>query len=127
VPKTKEPLNPFYVLLVIVGVVFLITACGYGLMAWRAIRPELSRTGAARARHAGSAAAGGAGGPVDSHPLMVFFDRHGVEVLTGELLVLGAATFGAMWLDRLRLQRAAPAQTHGETRPDAAGSSEKIR
>jgi hypothetical protein len=121
VPKIKEPVNPFYVLLVIVGVVFVITSCGYGLMAWRAMRPEVSR---AATDHREGETAGVAGR--EGHPLMRFLDRHGVEVLSGELIVLGAATFGAMWLDGLRTRRAAASQTQDDERPNVAGSNGMI-
>ena len=53
--RQKEPINPFYILLVALGVVFLITACAYGVMAYRAIAP-------ARAN-------------VQPHPLTAFLDR----------------------------------------------------
>ncbi len=81
--KVKEPTNPFYVLVVILGVVFLITACGYGTMTYRAIAPNAPRDGA-------------------PHPWMDFLDRNGMQLLGGELAALAAVTFGAMWLDRYR-------------------------
>jgi hypothetical protein len=86
VPKSKEPVNPFYVLLVILGIVFLITACAYGVMAYRAMAPAQ-------------------GGDVNAHPLTRFLDRHGIALLGWELGLLAAATFAAMWLDRFRSQR----------------------
>lgn len=92
VAKAKEPVNPFYVLLVVLGVVFLITACAYGMMAYRAISPAAAR------------------GP-SGHALTDFLDRHGIELMGGELLLLAAATFGAMWLDGLRTRRAEANQT----------------
>ena len=78
--KGKEPVNPFYVLVVIFGVLFLITACGYGTMTYRAIAP----------------------GAATPHPLMEFLDTYGVQAMAAELVLLGAVTFGAMWLDGLR-------------------------
>ena len=41
--KAREPVNPFYVLLVLLGIVFLVTACAYGVMAYRALSPEVAR------------------------------------------------------------------------------------
>ena len=35
---SKEPANPFYLLLAVVGVLFVITACGYAVMVFRAGR-----------------------------------------------------------------------------------------
>jgi hypothetical protein len=89
VAKPKEPVNPFYVLLVVVGVVFLVTACAYGVMAYRAIAPR-------------------AGAEVGQHPMTHFLDRHGITLLAWELGLLAAATFAAMWLDRYRLLRQRP-------------------
>lgn len=80
--KNKEPTNPFYVLLVIVGAVFAITACAYGVMAFRAVA----------AQHAAEASPSGEG-------LMQFLDKHGMALLAGELVVLALATFGAIGTD----------------------------
>jgi hypothetical protein len=85
VARQKEPLNPFYIALVALGVVFLVTACAYGVMAYRAIAP-------ARAN-------------VEPHPLTEFLDRNGVAVLAWELALLAVATFAAMALDRWRSAR----------------------
>jgi hypothetical protein len=86
VAKAKAPVNPFYVLVVVFGVVFVITACAYGTMAYRAIAPAVD----AQARDQG---------------LMGFLDRYGVQLLGIELAVLGAASLGAMWLDQVRSRR----------------------
>lgn len=85
-PKSREPGNPFYVLLVLLGVAFLVTACAYGVMAYRAIAP-LDR------------------GEAGEHVLTAFLDRYGVSLLTWELALLGFATLGAMGLDRFRAIR----------------------
>ncbi|MGD9721010.1 MAG: hypothetical protein AB7O59_03030 [Pirellulales bacterium] len=84
--KTREPVNPFYVVLVIIGVVFLVTACAYGVMAYRAISPLAARD-------------------VERHPLTSLLDTHGVKILSGELALLAVASFAAMGLDRLRDSR----------------------
>jgi len=95
VAKAKEPVNPFYVLLVILGVVFLITACAYGMMAYRAIAPR--------------------GGDSGSHELTAFLDHYGMQLLGFELALLAGATFGAMWLDQFRARQAAsPAEDDAE-------------
>jgi hypothetical protein len=90
VAKYREPVNPFYFLLVVLGVVFLVTATAYYVMAVRAMRP----------------AAGG--GPPATHPLTDLLDRRGMEILVWELVSLAAATFAAMWLDRFRALRRPP-------------------
>ena len=84
--KLREPVNPFYVLLVMLGVVFLVTACAYGAMAYRAISPT-----AARELH--------------EHPLTDYLDRNGMALLGWELALLAAASFAAMGLDRFRDMR----------------------
>ena len=84
--KDKSPVNPFYVLVAVVGVVFVVTACAYGTMAYRAIAPAV----AAQSRNQG---------------LMGFLDRYGVQSLSVELVVLGVASLGAMWLDQVRSRR----------------------
>jgi hypothetical protein len=89
VAKAKEPINPFYFLLVVVGVVFLITSFAYGMMAWRATQPRRPSIQQAR-------------GSDQQHPLLVFLDRHGIALLAGELAVLTVATAAAMGLDQRR-------------------------
>lgn len=88
-PKQREPFNPFYALLVVLGVVFLVTACAYYVMAFRALRP----------------APGGVGQGPASHPLTDLLDRQGIAILGWELGLLAAATFAAMGLDRFRSLR----------------------
>jgi hypothetical protein len=83
VAKAKEPFNPFYALVIVVGVAFCITTFAYYTMAYRASAPAVAE--------------------VDRGPgLMSLVDRYGVQTMGTELGLLGAATFGAMWLDRLR-------------------------
>jgi hypothetical protein len=104
VAKAKAPVNPFYVLVVVFGVVFVITACAYGTMAYRAIAPAVD----AQARERG---------------LMGFLDRYGMQLLGIELAVLGAASLGAMWLDQVRWRR--DAATKGQ--PAAATEADSAR
>lgn len=118
--KTKEPANPFYVLLVLLGVVFVVTTCVYGTMTWRATQPVANYE--ARPAEDGAAVATTAS---DTHPLMVWIDKHGIELLGGELLLLALATFGAMGLDSLRTRRAERqnvAQQAKDSSDDAARS-----
>jgi len=85
VSTSKEPANPFYLLLAIVGVFFVITACGYAVMVFRAGRM------------------GVAAGP--PHPLVQFLDLYGGYLLAGELVILGGATVAAIGLDDWRIKR----------------------
>jgi hypothetical protein len=78
-------INPFYPLLVVVSVVFVVTACAYTFMAVRAI------------------SIGAAGDP---HPLSVFLDRHGMLLLILEVAALAVVSFLAMGTDRYWTRRA---------------------
>ncbi|MGH7138567.1 MAG: hypothetical protein ACREHD_22695 [Pirellulales bacterium] len=80
--------NPFYVLLVIVGIAFALTACAYSVMTLRAVHsPEADanrpRTG-----------------------LLEFLDRHGAALMGGELALLALATVAAISTDRYWMRRA---------------------
>lgn len=81
--KPKEPFNPFYVLVVVLGLAFAITTFAYGTMAYRAVAQTEEGPG-----------------------LMSLVDRYGVQTMGVELGLLGLATAGAMWLDGLRMRRA---------------------
>jgi hypothetical protein len=100
--KAREPVNPFYVLLVLLGIVFLVTACAYGVMAYRAISPNVELQ-------------------AKPHPLTEFLDEHGVELLGGELALLAAASFAAMGLDRWRDLR------RPKESPSSRGESSNLR
>ncbi len=86
--KTAKTSNPFYVLLVLIGVAFLISACAYGVMAYGAV------WGVERDGGSGSG-------------LMRFMDEHGAILLGVELLLLGAFTVGAIGTDEFWQRRAA--------------------
>ena len=81
----RKSTNPFYGLLVVVGIVFTVTACAYGVMTVRGLKPDEA------------AEASGAG--AESSDLMTFLDRHGMPLLMGELGVLAVTTFLAMATD----------------------------
>src|SRR5687767_10988835 len=94
----KGPLNPFYVVLVVVGVAFCVTACAYGVMAFRAVKSE-STTAAMRPEPG----------------LMQFLDRHGAMLMGGEIAVLALATAAAIGTDSLwsrRPSRPLPTAAH---------------
>jgi len=99
--RSKSPVNPFYVVLVMVGIAFCITACAYGIMTFRALRGEDDQKKA----------------PI----LVALLDQHGERILMGEILLLGLATFGAIKTDRYWQSRGenggkvtTEAQRHGE-------------
>ena len=94
VPRAKQPINPFYVLTAVAGVIFTITACGYGLLMLRANR-------AAMATGSESLAADGA------HPLLSVLDQHGILILAVEVGILAVASVAAIALDHYRGKRIA--------------------
>ena len=85
--KGKEPINPFYVFTAIAGVIFTITACGYGLLMLRSARPAVSQT------------------PEQVHPLMRLLDQHGILILAVEVGFLAVASVAAIMLDHYRGRR----------------------
>jgi hypothetical protein len=108
VAKAKSPVNPFYVLVAVVGVVFVVTACAYGTMAYRAIAPAV----AVQSRNQG---------------LMGFLDRYGVQSLSLELVALGVVSLGAMWLDQVRTRRDAVSDGRQPAAPTGADSDARNR
>lgn len=77
----KKLANPFYVLVVLAGIAFTVTACAYGVLVVRSLHPPR---------------------PTDPAPtgLLKFLDQHGTKLLLSELAILGAASFLAMGTDR---------------------------
>ena len=90
--KSKQPFNPFYALLVIVGIAFTITACAYALMMVRATQPEHNYA----AKFELSDTEGG---------LMKLLDERGMEIMGIEVLILAVATVGAIAVDQWRGNR----------------------
>lgn len=81
--------NPFYVLLVIFGIAFALTACAYSVMTLKAVR-------ATEVDDAHAASPG----------LLDFLDKHGAALMGGELALLALATVGAISTDRYWMRRA---------------------
>jgi len=69
--------NPFYAVLLVVGVVFAITACAYCVMTVRGLDPR----------------------SVDEEGLMGLMRQHGLTIMVGELAALGVLTFAAIGTD----------------------------
>jgi hypothetical protein len=87
--KPLKTANPFYPVLLIVGLVFAVTACAYGVMAVNFLSP---------AQVMENAPEGG---------LLAFLDRHGMTLLLSELGVLAVVTFAAIATDDYWTRRAA--------------------
>jgi hypothetical protein len=91
----KQPINPFYVLCVVAGVAFTVTACAYGLLMVRANRGlDLSSA------------------MPEEHPLMSFLNRYGMIILGGEVAMLVAVSVAAITLDHYRGKRIKSARNH---------------
>ena len=84
----KDFKNPFYVILLVAGALFAVTASAYGVMAFRTFHME--------------------GGAADAEPsgLMRFLDQHGGTVMAWQLAVLAVATVGAIGTDQYWQKRA---------------------
>lgn len=91
--KRKQPFNPFYAALLIVGVAFTVTACAYALMMVRATRPVSSDSTESVSL-------------VGETGLMKLLDERGMEILGAEVFLLALATVGAIGLDQYRSGRA---------------------
>jgi hypothetical protein len=86
----RKSANPFYALLVAVGIAFVVTAAAYCVMAYREREAVVT-----------------ADATEGEHPLMVWMSQHGSTALLGELGVLAACTFGAIGTDDFWQRRAA--------------------
>jgi hypothetical protein len=85
----RKPVNPFYIVLVIVGVAFMLTVFSHTVLAFRDASPD---------RVADTSASG--------ESLMAFLRDHGVTVITVELVVLAIATVAAITTDEFWMRRA---------------------
>jgi hypothetical protein len=90
----KQPVNPFYSALVVVGVLFALTACAYGVMTVRGLDPQNA----------------------DEGGLVGFLDAYGVWVMVGELLVLGLLTVAAIGTDEYWTRRMTAADADDASR-----------
>ncbi len=106
--RSKEPINPFYVVTAGIGVAFTITACGYGLFMLRA-----NRATASQAPETFVAAQG-------LHPLMNLLDQHGILILAVEVGLLAVASVAAIVLDHYRGKQIAP-RIHHDTKGNESG------
>ena len=86
--KKAGGVNPFYVLLVLIGIAFTLTACAYGVMAFKVVRTK---------ERAADQPAGAA--------LLTYLDEHGAFLMTVELALLAACTAAAMATDRYWIRR----------------------
>lgn len=98
-PKATKNTNPFYSILLVVGVIFAITACAYGVMTVQLITP---------AQVSGGGASGG---------LVAFLDEHGMILMMAELAILAVITFAAIGTDDFWSRRAAESNKDSDASP----------
>jgi hypothetical protein len=79
-----KPVNPFYSILVVVGVTFALTATAYGVMTVRGLDPRRA----------------------DEGGLMGLLSQHGMAIMTVELMLLGVLTFAAIGTDEYWTRKA---------------------
>lgn len=100
----RPAFNPFYGVVVAAGVAFVVTAFAYGIVAVRAMRPDVIFASVAS---------------VDEGPLG-FIDRNAFRLFGWELGILALATFLAMTSDPFWTRRAATRRALDKTRSGLA-------
>ena len=105
----KKVFNPFYGLLVVVGTMFAITSCWYGVMMVQLLDP--ARAMAAQLEPSSS---------------VTFFNRYGLTILVAELAVLAVATVGAIGTDDYWQRRATPKQVLPDSGEHAKTAAEDV-
>jgi hypothetical protein len=82
-PALRKRLNPFYVLLVPLGVAFVVTAAAYYVMAFQSVNPVRDAAGN------------------QAHPLFKWLRAHGDTVMLVELAGLAVLTVAAIATDHI--------------------------
>ena len=112
--QAKKPFNPFYALLLIVGTVFAITACAYGVMT-----VQLMQAGRSTAAGSGLAESGASMAfPTSTSSLIEFLDVYGFQLMMWELGLLAAATVAAIGTDEFWTYRASLANKLSESKKE---------
>lgn len=106
----KKSINPFYVLLLLAGVAFAITATAYGVMTVRQL--QASR---------GYGRTDVAGDPSSSDSFNDIVDQHGATAMIWEIVLLGVGTFGAIAYDQ-RLDRVAVDNSNAQTSTETSSA-----
>ncbi|MCA9151991.1 MAG: hypothetical protein KDA92_21960 [Planctomycetales bacterium] len=87
--KRSARANPFYVLLVVVGTAFVLTACAYGVMAVKQLHASQASWSRDTPRDT----------PAADARFIAFMDTHGVKLMLVEVGVLAVASALAMGTD----------------------------
>lgn len=91
----KQRVNPFYIVLVVVGVAFAVTACAYGVMAVKQMHASEWIVTPARQDTSDL----GAPSTNSDRRFVEFMDEHGVSILLAEVGILALATVAAIGTD----------------------------
>ena len=100
--KELKAMNPFYPLLVVVGIVFCVTACAYGVMTVKGLRPEVATATSAAQQN-----------------MLIWLDANGFKTMMIELAVLAVVTVAAIGTDEFWEKRQTAESQHDE-QPKAA-------
>ncbi len=107
--KVKKKKNPFYTLLVGVGVLFAITATAYGVMTVTYLRASEERD------------------PTENHhPLFQFLDANGFDVMLAELGLLGVLTFAAIAYDEIHDPDGTRTQKPSDVEEDGDANEQEV-
>ncbi|HEX4000025.1 MAG TPA: hypothetical protein VHX65_15845 [Pirellulales bacterium] len=98
--------NPFYALAMVLGLLFTITTCADAVLMMKTNR-------------AGAMPRPGEPG----YELMTLLDRHGTEILVGELAALGLCTVAAIRLDHVRDRRKFARRQEGNRSETGGGAA----
>jgi hypothetical protein len=99
VGNVNKRINPFYPLLVVVGLIFAFTACCYGVLMVNLLQPERAATIHEQ----------GLG-------LLGWMDQHGLWILSGEIGLLAVLTFAAIGTDEYWMGDSNASQSNSETK-----------
>lgn len=94
--SSTKAFNPFYGLLLIVGIAFCVTACAFAVMTVREMRPAPAAIETSDDSMATSQS---------GEQLMVWMDKHGFNLLMIELVALAGLTFAAIATDEYWTRR----------------------
>ena len=91
--QKRKRVNPFYVLLVVAGLAFSLTACAYGVMAVRQLHAANSLSSLS------SSSTGTSPAEQAEVPFVQFLDKNGVQIMIWEVGILAVATALAIGTD----------------------------
>ena len=103
----KQTANPFYYVLLVVGVTFALTACAYSVMTVHKMEPSPTPAGSTAGTW-----------------IIEFMDDHGATTMITELVVLAVATGAAIGTDRIRARRTKSCNASGSVKRSESERSE---